>query len=530
MPTSRPLGQYLVDLLVANGVDTVFGIPGVHTLELYRGLVGARVRHVLTRHEQGAAFAADGYARISGRPAACFLISGPGLANAMTAIGQAYTDSVPMIVVSSVAASDTLGKERGVLHEMTDQRAMAATVTAFSTTCLTAEDVRDALHRAFALFAAGRPRPVHIEVPIDRLTVPTDLEPVRFPRVHGRPSPGTEAISAVVAALEQAHRPFIIIGGGAIGGGEAAARLATALGAPVATTVAAKGAVPEDHPLAVGAGLQYPQVHARLAEADVVLAVGTELGETDSYVDTLRITGTLIRVDIDPVKLSDRYQAAIPVLADGAAALEAFAARIGGERTAWCDVGALRASVVRDLDEKTRRHRAVLSAVRRALPPDGAIATDMTQIAYSGNGLFPAGAIRSWFHPSGFGTLGYALPAAIGAKLAAPERPVLALAGDYGFQFTLQDLGTAAEERLCLPILVWNNDRLGQIRDDMVASGIQEIGVSLKNPSFALLAAAYGIAYEAPGGLADVEEAIRVALGRNGPTLIEIREAGIPID
>ncbi|MEJ1937913.1 thiamine pyrophosphate-dependent enzyme, partial [Nostoc sp. NIES-2111] len=178
--------------------------------------------------------------------------------------------------------------------------------------------------------------------------------------------------------------------------------------------------------------------------------------------------------------------------------------------------------------ERGRRQAAALAAIRRALPPDGALYTDMTQIAYSGNALFPVHAPRSWFHPSGYGTLGYALPAAIGGKIAAPERPVAALLGDYGFQFTLPELATAAQEGLSLPVLVWNNDRLAQISDDMVASGIPEIGVAQTNPDFLLLAQAYGLYGVRPNGPQALETALRDALARPAPTLIDIREDRMP--
>jgi 5-guanidino-2-oxopentanoate decarboxylase len=530
----RPLGDYLVGLLEANGVEVVFGIPGVHTLELYRGLSGRRIRHVLTRHEQGAAFAADGYARMSGRPGVCFLISGPGVGNAMTAIGQAYSDSVPLLVVSAVAASDTLGKGSGVLHEVTDQRAMTAPVTAFSATAFTAGDVEDHLRRAFALFASGRKRPVHIAVPIDILAGTTDRVAGPFAAPSGPPLAPKAAIEAAAGQLRDAERPLLILGGGAAEAGRAALRIAEATGAYVATTVAAKGAVPDGHPAHLGATLQWPAIQALANEADVVLAAGTELAETDLYIPTLALAGRLIRIDIDPGRLADRYRAGLPILGDAADALARIAAALGkGRRPGqpWRGAAAgLREAASRHslATERGRRQAATLAAIRRALPDDGALYTDMTQIAYSGNALFPAPAPRSWFHPSGYGTLGYALPAAIGGKIAAPGRPVAALLGDYGFQFTLPELATAAQEGLSLPVLVWNNDRLAQISDDMVASGIPEIGVAQTNPDFLLLAQAYGLHGVRPSGPDALEAALRGALARPAPTVIDIREDRMP--
>jgi 5-guanidino-2-oxopentanoate decarboxylase len=536
-PNERTIGRYVVDTLKANGVTRVFGIPGVHTLDLYRGLPGSGLPHVLPRHEQGAAFAADGHARMTGRPAACFLISGPGVGNAMTAIGQAYSDSVPMLVIAAAPASATLGKGHGALHEMKDQRAMAETVTAFAVTARSAEDIRDALARAFALFAGGRPRPVYIEVPRDLLSGTTDLEPETFAPADLRPRPDPEAAAEASRLLHRAARPLVILGGGAVAAGAAAGRaaldIAERLDGYVVTTVAAKGLVPSGHPACLGSTLPWEATRDLAAEADVVLVAGSELAETDHWTDRLHLPGAIIRVDLDVAKLGDGYRAALSIMADAGAALQAIAAALaefepGRREAGWRrsrgagpDIVAARMPL---LPERARLHARVLAAIRAGLPADGVVFSDMTQIAYTGNVVFPVDRPRSWFHPCGFGTLGYALPAAIGGKLAEEDRPVVALAGDYGFQFTLQELGTAAEAGITLPILVWNNDRLAQIRDDMVASGIPEVGVSQVNPDFALLAAAYGIPAVRPARLEEVTTALAEALTRPGPTLIEIRQ------
>ena len=254
----------------------------------------------LTRHEQGAAFAADGYARMSGKPGVCFLISGPGVGNAMTAIGQAFSDSVPLLVISAVAASDTLGKGSGVLHEVTDQRAMTAPVTAFSATAFTARDLEDHLRRAFALFASGRRRPVHIEVPIDVLAGRTERVAEAF---VGCPPAGPlapkAAIDEAAAMLRDAQRPLVILGGGAAEAGRAALRIAGATGAHVATTVAAKGAVPDDHPAHLGATLQWPAIQALAGRGGRGAGGRDGTAETDLYIPTLALNGRLIRIDID---------------------------------------------------------------------------------------------------------------------------------------------------------------------------------------------------------------------------------------
>src|SRR6266513_2885688 len=442
------VGRYVVETLAANGIDTVFGIPGVHNIELYRGLEFARLRHVLVRHEQNAGFAADGYARVSGCAAAAFVISGPGVTNALTAVAQAYSDSVPLLVIASSPARACLGKGWGVLHELDDQR----------------------------------------------------------------------AIAAGVAGLARSAR-------GARRAGGALRKLVEAVDGYLITTVAGKGAVAESHPASLGASLPYAPTQELVAAADVVVAAGTELSETDVYTTTrLAMSGRLVRLDIDDQKLSDQFAAEVLVRGDAGASLEmlAGASRVrSGWRTAAGAAAAYRARIDAQFDPDARARLAGVRALREVVPSDGVLFTDMTQIAYRGNYAFAAERPGLWFHPSGYGALGYALPAAIGAKIAQPARAVVALAGDFGVQFTLQELMTAVELDLSLPLVVWNNGALGQIRDDMRAAGIAPIGVVARNPDFVALAGACGAAGVRVHEAAALAEALRAALARPGPTLVE---------
>ena len=523
---SRTIGCYLVELLAVNDIDTVFGIPGVHNLELYRGLAHSRVRHVLVRHEQGAGFAADGFARLSGRAAAAFTISGPGLSNILTAAAQAYTDSVPLLVIASTPVRASLGKQWGVLHELPDQAALAAGVFGVVRRALSAEDVRDHLRVCLAALRTGRPRPAYSGVPLDVLAESTALPAVRFPDAAPVPAAAPDQIDAAVRLLNLAARPIIIAGGGARRAGAELHRLVDTLECPLVTTAAGKGLLAESHPSNLGTSLPYRATQTLIADADVVLAVGTELAETDLFTALkLPLSGWLIRVDIDPAKLADQYGADVPIWGDArrslAAIQEGLTARQGW-RTRIGGAAAHRAQIEREYDARVRSQLAALQAIRAALPWDGVVFSDMTQIAYFGNYAYPTDQPGHWFHPSGYGTLGFALPAALGAKIACPARAVLALAGDFGVQFTLQELMTAVEENLSLPIVVWNNGALGQIRDDMQASGIALTGVIARNPDFVALARACGAAACRAGNPGALVDAIRDALIRTGPTLIEI--------
>jgi thiamine pyrophosphate-dependent acetolactate synthase large subunit-like protein len=323
--------------------------------------------------------------------------------------------------------------------------------------------------------------------------------------------------------LAGARRPIIILGGGAAGAGAAALKIAEALGAPVITTVAGKGTVSSSPPLCWGSCLPQPAVHKVLQESDCVLAVGTELAETDLWNLSFVLRGNLIRVDIDPAALARPHHAEIAILGDAADCLGRIATGMAPRKTP-----APQAPTV-ELTPLRKMLGTVLIAVREALPEDCTVASDMTQIAYAGNELFPVHHPRNWIHPVGFGTLGFALPAAIGAKFGLGEKPVAALAGDYGLQYTLNELGTAVEYRLPLPILLWNNEALGQIRDNMVDAGIQPNAVTLMNPDFQQLAKAYGARAERPDSLKALGVAIRAALKAEGPTLIEMtpRMAGL---
>ena len=526
----QSVGQYIVALLAANGIDTVFGIPGVHNLEFYRGLAATGLRHILVRHEQNAGFAADGFARASGRPAAACVISGPGLTNILTSAAQAKTDSVPMLILASTPVASSLAKGWGVLHELDDQRLMAAGVVGTARSARSAQDARDHLREAFASFQLGRQRPAYLEVPLDLLAEPTSLRAERFARVGGGPQPAQSVVERAAALLAAASKPMIVAGGGAKGAGEQVRKLVEALDGYLVTTVAGKGLLPESHPANLGASLQFRTTQQLVAQADVVLAVGTELSETDFYSGArLEMGGRLIRIDIDATRLADHYAADVGIWGDAAASLAALSELLPGTRTGWrSELGPAavhRAQIEAGFNPVYRTCARLLQAVRAALPDDAAVFSDMTQVAYLGNYAFATDRPGTWLHPSGYGTLGYALPAAIGALVAEPGRSVVALAGDFGFQFTSQELATAVELQLSLPIVIWNNSALGQIRDDMVAAHIPPTGVIGHNPDFLALARAYGAHAERARGPEQLTAAIRSALQRRGPTLLEAVES-----
>jgi acetolactate synthase-1/2/3 large subunit len=524
-------GEVLVELLHLYGIDTVFGIPGVHTVELYRGLPNSGIRHITPRHEQGAGFMADGYARASGRPAACFIITGPGLTNIATALGQAYADSVPLLVISSVNNTRDLALGEGRLHELPSQRNLTEGLTAFSHTLLWPDELPHVLARAFAVFNSGRPRPVHIELPLDVITADADHVRRTAVPISGRPGPDPAMIAEAARLLRQARRPLVVFGGGAQDAAASARRVVELLSAPTVTTINGKGILPPDHPLSLGSTLPQPPVLDELTHADVVLAVGTELGETDTLLfdSRLQLTGKVIRIDIDPEQLTRNVLAEVAILSDADLALQALAHALEGVEVdgaaATARVQGLRAQLQALLSGPQRIHQRFMAAVQQALP-GVIVAGDSTQPVYSANLSYQAERPRTYFNSStGYGTLGYALPAALGAKLAEPEKPVVALIGDGGLQFTIGELATAVELGLPLAILVWNNRGYGEIKRYMAERGIPQIGVDIYTPDFLAIARGFGCRAAHAVSLAELQAQLREAQQASGPTVIEIDEA-----
>ena len=522
-------GEAVMKLLSAYEVDTVFGMAGTMTLELYRGIALAGIRHVQCRNEQGASLMADGYARATGRPGVCTVIAGPGVTNAATGIAQAYCDSQPMLVLSGACATRTQGKGWGAIHELADQAAVTAGFTAFSAMVRYPEELPELIARAYALFRGSRARPVHLSLPRDILPEPLEGEwrPRRAPSL---PMPDPAAIDEAVERLAQAKRPLILVGGGAVGTRQALTAIAERIGAPVLATNAGKGILPESHPLSLGCSIVRKPSQEALADADVVLLVGSEVSAGDSFLPALDISGAIIRIDIDPTELTSMYSAAVPIQADARAAMLALSSGLAGRQpSAQRSAGELR---VRDIlarnaammTEVEKLHAHVWKILRSVLPVDAIVMGDASQLVYSGSFAMPMDMERCWYYSGTYCSLGVALPMAIGAKIGAPQRPVIAVAGDGGIMFTINELATAVEERLALPVIVWNNDALKEIADQMDRQQIPRIGVEPRSPDFMRLAEGFGCHAVRATSAEQLAQSVRTALLADRPTVIEVRE------
>ncbi|MGH2346289.1 MAG: thiamine pyrophosphate-binding protein [Chloroflexota bacterium] len=536
MVSRRTGGQAVVSALKAHGVEAVFGIPGAHTLAIYDALRDEPgIRNVTARHEGGAGYMADGYARASGKPGVVLTVTGPGAANVLTAVGGAYNDSSPLLVISSQIPREYLGKGLGFLHEMRDQRGAFDAVTDWTARVTNAREIGPTIDAAMAHLAHGRPTPAYVEIPLDILDDEADL-----PAIHlapGRPAPAAldEAAPARAAALLcAAKRPVIYAGWGVISAdaSDALARLAELLGAPVATSIKGKGAIPDQHPLCLGcAWATEVRESPALTEADVMLAIGTRFTLRTASWGRVPIAPTLIQIDADPQAFGRTVPVDLALTGDAGAVLERLTAlvalslaKVSRDLSARGDYRRdIRARIDSSVHERSPIVYETLFALRQVLPANAIVTGDNCLFCFWAGRYLPIEQPRGWQFPMQFCTLGFALPAAIGAKVACPERPVAALCGDGGFMFTCQELMTAVSLRLNLPIVVFNDGAYGSVRENQTKRyGGRHTAVALQTPDFPALARAchaYGVRIERPY---DLQGALVDAWAADRPTLIEL--------
>ena len=521
----RTVGERLVEGLAARGVSVVFGIPGVHTVELYRGLSGSPIRHVPARHEQGCGFMADGYARVSGKPGVALVITGPGLTNALTAMAQARADSVPILVISGVNRGSVQGLGHGWLHELPEQAALVAAL------CPTrqiggASDVGDALDWAFTLLTTGRPGPVHLEIPTDVMSMPCEALPAPA-AAPSKPVPAERDLDHAALRLNAAHRVVILSGGGVRGQGAALQALAERLDAPVVQTNNARG-IMHGHPLCVPASPSLEATRALIRTADQVLAIGTEFGPTDydMYVnDDFPDMPGLIRLDVSDAQLA-RRPAEVKLCGDAGATMAALQPRLAVKSGDGAARGQVACTAARaELAQANAAMPAQLEMVEaiRAASPNCIIVGDSTQPVYAASLFYSHDRPGGWFNAAtGYGALGYATGAAIGAALAAPGVSVICLIGDGGLQFSPGELRTAVDEHLPITFVVWNNAGFREIAEAMAGAGTEVIGCTPSPLKMEPFAAACDLPFQS---VIEDPAALGAALGQpqNGPRMIEVR-------
>ena len=540
MPRTRPLGAQISHMLKDRGVDVIFGIPGVHNQEMYRGIEEAGITHVLARHEQGAGFMADGYARATGKPGVAYVITGPGLCNIMTPMGQAYSDSVPMLVISSCL--DETAATKGQLHQMKDQRAAAETVCDWSEEARTAEAAYALIDRALVEFETKRKRPKHIQVPIAALEAraplfelhrspmpdrtPNQFQVRALPHVM-QPTIHPQQMDHIAHRLMHAERPLLILGGGVAMDGmhRVVADILSRTKAAAFTTYAGRGLVAADYPFSFGSNLARADSTAVLDASDCVLVVGTDLSEGDLWRAEAGLRPGAVHINIDPAVLARAHPGDTRLLSDATDALAMLSGRLeGASKSGWSPdiVAGYRARWRSEVNTERPGIVPVCDALRACLPEGTMIYSDMTQFAYTAKEVWDMDRPGHWHHPTGFGTLGYATPAAIGGAVARRGKPTMAVIGDYGFHYTMQELGVAVELGLPLPIILWDNGKLKEIEDSMVRAQIAPNAVVARNPDFCKLAEAFGAYAASPKTLDEMQKTVRAAFDADGPTLVHL--------
>ena len=520
-------GRAVAAALKAEGIDHIFGIVGTHDCPLFDGVHDDPFFKVITvRHEQGASLMAAGYARASGKIAACFVVPGPGLTNAMTGMGMAHSESAPMLVFGGQNALAQLEREGGHFHELANSVSVAASVCSYATRAQSVVDVPKVIREAMRVMRCGRPRPTYIEMPLDIQSGEADVA-VAPPEHYARPAASPDAIAEAAEVLKSAKRPFIYAGGG-IATAEATAALvkvAERLGAPVVSSVFAKGAIDERHALSLGDGWgRYNLYDELLTQADAVLVVGSRIDVVSDVNVGARFPTRMVQIDIDPQVVGQRRAVDVGIVADAKLALEQLALQLGGGKAAssWFDCEGFRRRKQAALMERAGPVVEVINALRAVTPDDTIFVDDLTLVGYWMPLVMPIYKPRTLIHPGTYGTLGYSLPAAIGAKLACPSKPVVSINGDGGFLFTVQELATASMLNLDLVVLVFNDNAFGAIRQfqDRMFGG-RNIGDTLKNPDFVKLGESFGaksVRIEAK----DVGATVKRAQAEGGLWLIEV--------
>jgi thiamine pyrophosphate-dependent acetolactate synthase large subunit-like protein len=515
--------EQLVAGLERAGVTVVFGLPGVHNLPAWEALRRSSIRLIGVRHEQAAAYAADGYARATGEVGVALVTTGPGAANTLAATGEAWASHSPIVVIATdiPTALKRPGIVGGALHEAADQRALFATVTKATFRFDDPAEIENAVRVAWE---APR-RPVFVEIPTDRLSAGGarwDVGEFAPEVVPEQPDIG-DALEAIAAAW----KPLIWAGGGAIDAGPEVAELARRLGAPIITTYSARGLVGNEDPRAVGLPPHLPPVGELWDEAGVVIAIGSDLDGMNTMNWRLPRPAKLVAINVDGRDAIKNYVPDVLVEADAAVAVRALSAGLPpAGADVWADLVTVRRRARGALRGDHPREIAFLEAFARAVPPEVTVVADMCIPGYWLAAMYAPAGPRRFQYPMGWGTLGYAFPAALGAAAAGPA---LSVSGDGGFLFACGELATAQQEQLPLTAVVVDDGGYGMLRYDQRHSGVETYGVDLATPDFVKLAGAFGIRATAVDGLGDdFGRALGEHLADPAPSLLVARAALAP--
>jgi acetolactate synthase-1/2/3 large subunit len=523
---ARTGGSLVAESLEALGAEVAFGVPGIHALAIWDGLRTSSIRAIGLRTELSAGFAADGYARTSGVPAPLLLSTGPGALISLAALMEAASAHVPVVAVASQIPRELIGAGRGFLHELPDQKASFEPVVKWAARVEAAEEIPALLAEAWRRALTPPSGPVFVEIPVDLLAGETEAPVGELDAAPGELQlPAADLLDEAADLLAGAASPVVWAGAGVLrsGGWDELRVVAERLGAPVATTYMGKGAFPDDHPLAVGSASDEGAFRELVGGADVLLAVGTELGAETTGQYELRLSGRLIHVDADPRRIGATYEA-LGLVGDARAVLGALAERLPGvpREDGPSRVASLRRRIADALHGQGRNtERGLLETLREALPRDAVTAWDMTILAYWAAAHFPVYEPRTFLYPLGSGTLGYAWPAALGASLATPGRRVLAVAGDGGFNYGVAELAPARQHSLDAKLLLVDDGGYGILREYQRDQFGETFAVDLAEPDFRVLVEAFGVPVVSVQP-EELGEALAAVFAEDGPAVVHV--------
>ena len=524
----RSGAHVLVESLVNEGLTTIFGIPGVDTLSVYDAFLDhPSVRAINVRHEQSAVFMADGYYRASGNVGVALTSGGPGALNTLTAMGTAHNDSSAILHILNDNPANVRAKGRGYFHDVRDQYGIFRPVIDFGYQATMPHEIPDSIRTAMTALKSRRPKPALVEIGGDAFKIPSDINIGNKSSSHRRAATDEE-LNQLIEALTESKKPLIWSGGGVVHGDASKDLIAFAekLNAPVITSQTGKGSIPFDHPLHVGNWSNEKPVREFIDDTDLVIILGSRLSYFPTGGWTLKFPGKVIQIDIDPAELGRNHPVHMGIVGDLGDALARINKLIIAKKLTFNT--AERKPEIKALLDKI--HSAlgkpvevdVLDQLRAALPNETIVFNDPTTIVFWMRSYWKTYFPRTWFVPSGFGTLGFALPSAIGAKVARPDVPVVAMHGDAGVMFTIQDLMTAVEHNIPVILFVFNDQGYGVERRHQDHLYGRRSGVDIQSPDFVGLAKSFGAHGVRVDDITKVGETLSEVLNINKPTLIEV--------
>jgi len=532
MPTLTG-GQALVQQLKREGIDTIFGLPGVQLDWAFDAVYEEREHFKVyhTRHEQACVYMADGYARAGGKIGLAMVVPGPGLLNAAGALSTAYAVSSPVFVVTGQIESKNINKGKGLLHEINDQLGMISHVTKYQALALSPGEIPGLVYEAFRALKTGRPRPVEIEVPPDVFEAKAEVT-LLDPATDERSGPDPDLIDRAAQLLGKAKSPVIFSGGGVIAGGAwtELQRLAETLEAPVIQSNNGKGALSDRHHLSFPLrGMQ------ELApDADTILVVGTRFvqGIMSQTLQGWVQDKTLIQLDVDETEIGRNYPPTVGIVSDAKKGLAALGEAVEKYNTKRESRREELLGLKQYLEEDARRQSPQAEygyALREAMPEDSVLVQESTQVGYWTSAAFPVYQPRTFFTSGYQGTLGYGFATALGAQVGVPDRKVVSINGDGGFFYNVQELSTMVQQKIPLTAVVFNDNAYGNVkRIQEMRFGGRTIASTLHNPDMLKLAEAYGVEGRRANSPAELKATLDDVLKRNDPVLIEVPVGPMP--